>query len=170
MKKIILTALLTLPMVASADPAPFGLEIGKATIKDVKAQYGVKNAGVNKYSGGEMYDLDVSKIDFEGLKKATVIFSQDGKLLAVLTTLPKNKFDYLLNGLGNKYQVVSKQIPHVGNKSAKLVNGNTEILLDAPHMSFEMEMNYINKDLWKSYKVQSNNEQQQKQKNEHSQL
>lgn len=170
MKRVVLAVLLALPMVASADPAPFGLEIGKATIKDVKAKYGAQKTGMNKYSNGEMYDLDVSGIDFDGLQKATVVFGQDGKLLAVLTTLPKSKFDYLLSGLSNKYKLISKQIPFVGNKLARLVNGNTEITLDAPHLSFEMEMNYINKDLWRSYKDQSNQERQQKQKGEQSKL
>lgn len=168
MKKIVIAALLSMPMVAIADPSPFGLEIGKATIKDAKAKYSAQKTGINKYSGGEMYDL--SGIDFDGLQKATVIFSTDGKLLAVLTTLPKSKFDSLLSGLSSKYQLVSKNIPFVGNKSAKLVDGNTEITLDAPHMSFQMEMNYSNKDLWKSYMAQSNKEQEQKKKSEHSQL
>ena len=168
MKKIVIAALLTLPMVAAADPAPFGLEIGKATIKDVKAKYSAQKIGINKYSGGEMYDI--SGVNFDGLQKATVIFSTEGKLLAVLTTLPKSKFDSLLSGLSNKYQLVSKQIPFVGNKSAKFVDGNAEITIDAPHLSFQMEMNYINKDLWKAYKAQSNKEQKEKRKSEQSQL
>ncbi len=168
MTKIVFAALLALPMVAVADPTPFGLEIGKATIKDVKAKYSAQKTGINKYSGGEMYDI--SGINFDGLQKATVIFSREGKLLAVLTTLPKSKFDGLLSALSNKYKLVSKQIPFVGNKSAKLVDGNTEITLDAPHLSFQMEMNYINKDLWKAYKSQSNKEREQKKKSEQSQL
>lgn len=170
MKKIVIATLLllALPMVATADPAPFGLEIGKATIKDVKAKYSAQKTGISKYSGGEMYDI--SGINFDGLQKATVIFSREGKLLAVLTTMPKSKFDSLLSSLSNKYQLVSKQIPFVGNKSAKLVDGNTEITLDAPHLSFQMEMNYINKDLWKAYKAQSNKEREQKKKSEQSQL
>jgi len=168
MKKILIATLLSLPMLAMADPSPFGLEIGKATIKDVKAKYSAQKTGINKYSGGEMYDI--SGVDFDGLQKATVIFSREGKLLAVLSTLPKSKFDYLLSGLSNKYKLVSKKIPFVGNKSAKLIDVNTEITLDAPHLSFQMEMNYINKDLWKSYKNQSNNDKQKKQNREQSQL
>ncbi len=168
MKKTIFAILLSLPTLGAADPAPFGLEIGKATFKDVKAKYSVQVTGINKYTRGLMYKL--SGIDFEGLQKATAIFNQDDTLLAILTTLPKNKFNYLLNSLNNKYQLVSKNIPFVGNKSAKFIDGNTEITLDAPHMSFQMEMNYINKDLLKLYKTESNNEQQQKKKREQSQL
>lgn len=170
MKKLVIAALLVTPAFSWANPAPFGLEIGKATIKDVEAKYGAERTGINKYSNGEMYDLDVSGINFDGLQKATVIFSQDGKLLAVLTTLPKNKFDYLLSSLSGKYKVVSKKLPYVGNKSAKFIDGNTEITLDAPHLSFDMEMNYIDKDLWGSYKSQSSSEQKKKQQSEASQL
>jgi hypothetical protein len=170
MKKILILALLVMPIVVMADPAPFGLEIGKATISDVKAKYSAKKTGVNKYSQGDMYELDVSGISFDGLQEVTLIFSQEGKLLAVLTKLPKNKFDYLLNNLSGKYKLVSKQIPYVGNKSAEFVDGNTDITIEAPHMSFEMVMNYINKDLWKSYNNQSNKEKQNKQKSEQSQL
>jgi len=170
MKPIPVLALLLLPSIALADPAPFGLEIGKTTIQDVKAKYKAQNTGINKFSHGEMYDLDVSTVGFDGLKKATVIFSQQGKLLAVLTSFPNSKFDSLLDGLSGKYKLISKQIPFVGNRSAKFIDGNTEITLIAPHMSFDMEMNYINKNLISSYKVQSNEEQQQKRKGERSQL
>ena len=170
MRLLAIAVLLIVPTLTMADPAPFGLEIGKASIKDVKDKYNTKSAGINKYSLGEMYDLDVSEIKFDGLQKATVIFSKKGKLLAVLTTLPKRKFDGVLKALRGKYKLVSKKIPFVGNKSAKLLDGNTDITLDAPHLGFTMSMNYINKDLWKSYKKKSSNEQKAKKKNEASQL
>ncbi len=170
MKRFALALLLFSPFIGRCDPAPFGLELGKATIKDVRAKYTAKNSGINKYSKGEMYELDVSQINFDGLQSATAIFSQDGKLVAVLTTLPNERFDYVLNGLASKYKLVSKQIPFVGDKSAKFVDGNTEISLTAPHMSFEMGMNYINKDLLKAYKSQAATDARQKQRREESQL
>ena len=74
------------------------------------------------------------------------------------------------NLLSLKNQVDSKDVPFVGNKSAKLIDGKTEIILDAPHMSFQMNMNYINKDLWKAYETLSNDEAHQKQKRARSKL
>jgi hypothetical protein len=161
---------LSLPLPVAADPAPFGLEIGQTTVEEMRAKYAAKKTGINKYSNGEMYALDTSSIAIDGLQEATVIFSEDGRLLAVLTTFPKHKFDYLLDVMNSKYRVVSKQIPFVGSKSAKFVDGNTEIILDAPHLSFQMEMNYISKDFLKAYREQSEKEQQQKEKREQSQL
>ena len=170
MTKWMTAVLVFLPMVALADPAPFGLEIGNATIEDVKQKYNAKRTGINKYSNGEMYDLDVSRIELDGLQSATVIFSQDGKLLAVLTTLTKKKFDYLFDSLSRKYSLISKRIPFVGSKSARFVDGNTEITLYAPHLSFQMKMSYINMELQKQFESQSDEEQQRKQVREMDQL
>jgi len=170
MKRVLMAAVLFLSMPAIADPSPFGLEIGKATVADMKARYGAEFTGINKYSGGEMYGLDVSEIDFDGLQSATVIFGEDGKLVAVLATLPKDKFRYLFDGLSKKYRLVSKNIPFVGNSSAKFVDGDTEITLDAPHLSFEMEMSYMSKAFWSSFREQSNREQKQKRQQEMGQL
>ena len=170
MTKWVTAVLIFFPLVAFADPAPFGLEIGNTTIEDVKQKYNTKRTGINKYSHGEMHALDVSKIEFDGLQSAELIFSQDGKLLAVLTKLTKKKFDYLFDGLSRRYKLISKKIPFVGSKSAKFLDGNTEITLDAPHLSFQMKMNYINMELLKQYESQSDEEQQRKQSREMDQL
>lgn len=126
MRRSVVAVLLLVPAIAIADPSPFGLEIGKATIKDVKSKYSAKSVGTNKYSQGEMYDMDVSKISFEGLQSARVIFSTDGRLIAVLCTLPKSKFNYLFDSLKGKYKLVNSNIPFVGDTSASFVDGNTE--------------------------------------------
>lgn len=170
MKISLIAFVLLLPAVVLADPAPFGLEIGKATVKDVKSKYGAKHSGTNKYTKGEMYDLDVSRISLEGLQSAEVIFSVEEKLLAVICTLPKSKFNSLFDSLKGKYKLVSSSIPFVGDASAKFVDGNTDITLEAPHLGFDMQMSYVHKDLWKAYKEQSNEEEQQKKKKETSQL
>lgn len=167
---LVVAIMLFFPCLAIAEPSPFGLEIGKATISDVKAKYKAKSVGINQYSNGEMYDLDVSGISFDSLQSCRIIFSKDGKLLAVLTTLPKDKFDYLFKTLKGKYRLVNSNIPFVGDKTAKFLDGNTEVTLDAPHLSFTMEMNYIHKELMKTYKDQSSKEQQKKKQKEASQL
>ena len=170
MKKSLLIALSLASTLSIADPSPFGLEIGKASIQDVKGKYSLTSAGINKYSQGKMYEMNPSELNFQGIQSATLIFSTDEKLLAVLTKMSKHKFDYVYNGLKKKYHLTSKQIPFVGNKKVKFVDGNTEITLNAPHMSFEMDMNYINNDLWSTYQKTSKAEKNNKTKQEQSQL
>jgi len=155
---------------AFADPQIFGMELGKTTEDQLKALYNVQHTGVNKYSSGNMYSVPISAIQFDGLKDVTTIFDSSGILVAVLTDFPKSKFDYLNRAIGAKYKQVSQNIPFVGNKSVIYRDGMTEITLDAPHMSFTMEMNYIRDDFMKTYNQKSQAEQRQKQQNESLQL
>jgi hypothetical protein len=100
MNKEIALALAVISSTASADPTVFGMEMGKMTEQDLMAMYNVKHEGKNKYSNGNMYSVPASSIDFDGLKEVTTIFNPEGTLVAVLTTLPKTKFDYLNKALG----------------------------------------------------------------------
>ena len=151
MRKGIALALSIASSTVLAEPTLFGMELGQMTENDLKSMYTVKHKGVNKYSNGNMYSVPVSNIKFEGLQEVTTIFNRDGKLIAVLTTLPKSKFDYLNQAIGSKYTLVSKKIPFVGNKNATYRNGVTEISLNAPHMDFNMSMNYINDELMTAF-------------------
>tara|TARA_B100000700_G_scaffold331794_1_gene468847 strand:- start:12480 stop:12995 length:516 start_codon:yes stop_codon:yes gene_type:complete len=169
-KTIIALFALLISNVALADPTVFGLTISKTKVEELKNKYSVTYTGQNKYSGGDMYEIATGQIGFDGLNSLTAIFSKEGVLIAVLTGFPKSKFDYLKSSLSNKYQLVSQKIPFVGNKSAKYKDGNTEIELNAPHMSFEMTMNYIHTDLLRAFNNQSASEERAKKKKESSML
>ncbi len=154
----------------TVNPKPFGLQIGEATLSEVKERFQTKDAGINKYSQGKMLYLNPKELDFSGIEKATVIFSENEKLLAVLLKMPKSKFNDIFVSLKSKYKLINKKVPFVGNKEAKFQSGNTEITLNAPHMGFDMNLNYINKDLWKAYKQKEQKEQILKKKKETSKL
>ena len=170
MKKGIALAISLFSSAVIADPTIFNMELGRTTESQLRSMYKVKHAGINKYSGGNMYSVPASAIKFDGLQEVTAIFDAKGVLIGVLTTLPKSKFDYLNQALSGKYKRVSQSIPFVGNKSVKYRDGGTEITLDAPHMSFEMSMNYIRDDLMQAFRKQSDEEGRQKQQSESSQL
>ncbi|KOO04826.1 hypothetical protein [Vibrio nereis] len=169
MKKLLLSLLL-MSNAVWANPTVFGLTIGETSVDQLKSKYTVNHTGTNKYSHGDMYNISRDQINFEGISDVTTVFDTSGKLVAVLTELPKNKFDYLHGVLGNKYQLVSQKVPFVGNKSATYKDGQTEITLNAPHMSFQLSMNYIHSDLMKAFNNQSKKEKQQKEQRESSML
>ncbi|ENF8750567.1 hypothetical protein ABRI18_004219 [Vibrio fluvialis] len=169
MKKIIF-ALLFICQSVLANPTVFGLTIGETTVEQLKSKYNVSHQGINKYSQGDMYQIPQNQIQFDGISNVTAIFSKSDKLVAVLTELPKNKFDYLNEALAKKYQLVNKKIPFVGNKSATYKDGETEISLEAPHMSFQLSMNYIHSDLLQAFNTQSEQEKKKKQQQESSML
>ena len=157
-------------MNASADPAPFGLEIGKATIAEMKSKYRAELTGTNKYSHGEMFNLPTAQLGFDGLKEATVIFDKNEVVSAILLSFPKHRFDSLHGSLKGKYRVTQSQIPFVGNKKVVLKDGQTEITLNAPHLSFEMSLNYISDDLLRAFNQSQAQEAQQKRQSENSKL
>ncbi len=155
---------------AHADPTVFGLTLGKTTQQQFLDQYPAKEIGESLYSGGPIYDVDPANIDFDGLQKVRVIFDDKGTLAYVTAQFPKEKFDYLNQALGKKYKLVSKQVPFVGNKKATYKDGNSKIFLEAPHMSFEMDMTYLTNAFDKAFTDARRETNKQKKSKEESQL
>ncbi|MNZ88270.1 hypothetical protein D3C78_1071580 [compost metagenome] len=135
---------------AQADPSVFGLTIGKTTEEQFLKQYSANQIGTNLYNNGHMYVVAPDSIDFDGLQKVLVVFDAKGSLAGVDAQFPKEKFDYLNQALGKKYKLVDKKIPFVGNKRATYKDGNSKIILDAPHMSFKMNMTYLTREFEKA--------------------
>lgn len=154
--------------------APLGLELGSATYEQVKQQVGGKtsleDAGINKHSGGKMLKGSGNGLGIDGLSKITLIFDASDKLAAVLMTLPKENFQQILSSLSAKYKLVSKEVPFVGDASARLQQGDSVIEIDAPHMSFEMSVNYLTKKLKQAVMQQLAKERAAKEKRQADQF
>lgn len=169
--KFLLALLATLISLSSvAGPSVFNLNLGSTDITEFKKKYKHRYLGFNKYSQGEMYEISPNKIDFNGLKEVTVIFDTKKVLVAVLSTFNKDKFDYLESGLSNKYQVKSRKIPFVGDKLVEYQHEGSFILLDAPHMSFELSLNYLTTDFMDSFEVSKSQKDKARKNKEINQL
>lgn len=173
MKFNLFTGLAMLCMIISnstfaANAAPFGQELGLSTYAQVKQQVGGKtslsDAGTNKFSGGKMLQGDGDGLGIEGLSGVTFIFDRTDKLVGVLMNLPKESFKPTLKALSAKYKLVSSEVPFVGNASAKLKLGDSVVELNAPHMSFTMEVLYLTNSLKQAFQQQSSNERAAKDK------
>lgn len=162
--------LIMLTINSYAAPAPFGLEMGKATISDAKARYALESHGKNPISQGENFDVVTKNIDFDGLQKLNITFDKEGKLVSLSATLSKGRFDDVVASMRRKYKLVKSEIPFVGNKSAEFQDGNTVIFIEAPHLSFSMTLMYIQTGFLEQVKQSINKDKQEKQKRENSQL
>jgi hypothetical protein len=145
-----------------AEPEPLGIKIKETDINYIKSKYTFTNKGINAYSKGQMLDLEPGQFQLQGLKDVRLIFGEDNKVLAVLTVIKKDRFDDLLNMLSSKYYLISKEVPFVGNKNASFKDDNTKITLSAPHLSFDLNLDYIHNDLRKAFIEQSEEEKQKK--------
>jgi hypothetical protein len=132
---------------ACADPAPFGLELGKATQDSIGARYRLISTGIDRYGGGAMFELDVTQIEFDGLERVTLVFGADRILAAVLTRFSRDRFPDLLRLLSGKYSLVERRTPATGDWTARFSDGDTEIVLSAPRLRFHAQLDYVRRSL-----------------------
>jgi len=155
--------------VALAENAsPLGLEVGVATLSQVQKQIGsqtrLKSTGTNKYSGGKMFEADGDGLNVEGVKNVTFIFDPSDVLVGVLVTMPKDPKS-LVAMFSGKYKLVNNRVDNfMNNGSALFTKGDTVIDIDAPHLSFDMEVRYLSKRLREAFMKQSGAEAASKQK------
>ncbi len=81
------------------------------------------------------------------LSEVLFVFDEQDKLVGLRMTFPKGPmdqdFENLLGYLSAKYPLVRKEIPFVGDKSARLKLGDVVIEAYAPHLSFTMAVLYM---------------------------
>lgn len=160
--------------VVLAGTTALGFEIGVTTLDQVKSTVGKRTAvvdgGINKFSQGPMLKTDGSSYEIDGLRSVLYIFDTQKKLAAIIMNMDKSRFDHVYNALSGKYKVSSQQRPFVGNQFARFKTADAQIDLDAPHMSFEMEVRYVRADLMQKFTTQSAAEADEKRKREAAQF
>lgn len=167
MKKILLITILLFCPFLYANPAPFGLEINKTTLQEAKKKYTLDDKGINHYSKGPMYFINKKQLSLDGLKNVLLVFSEkENTLLAVIANFNQDKFDSLNNSLAQKYKLIEKNIPFVGNKYVTYKDDQSLIQLNAPHMSFELEVIYLYEEFYKKVIKIEKSKKEQKKKDE----
>lgn len=168
--KLILFGAVFLPALALAQVQVLGFEIGSSTARQVKAAVGrhakVRDAGTNKYTGGPQFKTDGSGYDIDSLSEVFYIFDKDEKLAGVLMTMSKSRFDEIVEVLASKHKLTQKMRPFVGDMSAAFSAKGVRIEIDAPHLSFDMHLRYIRDDLYRQFRTQSAQEEQEKKRTE----
>lgn len=157
---------------AHAGTPVLGFEVGTSTLDQIKSnlskQTAVNDNGINKWSGGPMLQTNGESYEIEGLQKVLYIFDEQKKLTGVIMTMGKNRFDSVHQFLSKKYKVQTQQRPFVGDQFARFKTTDGVVELDAPHMSFEMDVRYLRSDLVQKFNAQSQAEATAKRKNEAS--
>lgn len=65
--------------------------------------------------------------------------------------LEKRRFDEVASLLAEKYKLTKKVRPQVGDRYAKFTAPDTVIEIDAPHLSFDMEVRYMTNNFVKAF-------------------
>lgn len=113
-----------------------------------------------------MYFINKKQLSLDGLKNVLLVFSEkENTLLAVIANFNQDKFDSLNNSLAQKYKLIEKNIPFVGNKYVTYKDDQSLIQLNAPHMSFELEVIYLYEEFYKKIiKIEKSKKEQKKNK------
>lgn len=162
------------PICYAANAAPFGQELGVAkcqdSIKDLSSKVNFESAGVNKYSQGAMYSGNTDGLGLEGAKTILLICDKNNTLAAIQLMINKDYFDKYRKMLKSKYKQTQLINPFVGTKSAKYSQGNSSVLLHAPHMSFDMSLTYATNQFIKSFDQINKQENLNKEKSQRNSL
>lgn len=170
----IMMLIASLAHAAGGNAAPFGMEVGVATQAQVKASIGAKSKlqdkGINKYTMGRMLGTDGAGLEVDGVQSVLFIFDKNDVLAGAILTMTKDPKG-LYSMLSGKYKTVSNRIDNFMNFGyARLEKGDSWVEIDAPHLSFEMEVRYVTKALLAAFNQTSSQEEQTKQKNKASAL
>lgn len=169
-RSLLVTLGLGAAMLSHAGTQVLGFEIGSTTVDQLRQELSKKTrfeaSGKNKYSNGEMFTTDGSFYDIDGLKSVLYIFDDQRKLAAVVMDMDKQRFDAVFQFLNGKYKAVAQRRPFVGNQYARFQPPDAAIELDAPHLSFNMEVRYIRNDLMQKFNNQNEAEAAAKKKSE----
>lgn len=162
---------LLLPLAAwAANVAPLGLEVGVADLATVKNKLGgqtrLREDGINKWTGGPMLKGDGEGLGIDGLQEILFIFDPQRKLQGVVMTMDKGRFGDVRGFLKAKYETVREVVPFVGNAYARYRSGDSIAEIDAPHLSFSMEVRYLSNALLKHYQAASAEEENRRKKAE----
>ncbi len=154
------------PVPALAQVRVLDVEIGKTTMTQVKAQLNkatkIVETSRNRYTEGPQFSTDGAGYDIESLKTVLYIFDREQKLAAVMMTMGKERFEEITSFLASKYKVTKKVVPFVGNKLYHLKPPGVFIEVSSPHLSFEMEVNYLRDDVFQAFNAQVEQEDAKK--------
>jgi len=161
-KSAIIAFVLLVANLACANPAPLGLEIGKATVDDVKKNHGIMESKQNATPGYHNYFLDVQSMPFESVSKVIVICDAEGIVSAVYMYMDKKQFDDVIQTLSAKYTVVRNGIDQSGDKGVVLKDGDCDIKAYAMHDKRDMLLFYHNEKFNKDSDLRINAENKAK--------
>ncbi len=122
---------------------PLGFKLGVTPLFVIQQKDDeMEEDGYSKWTGGKKFTSKGTAHNIEGAQSIIYIFNKEDLLDVVIINMHKDYFYKVNSYLKSKYKILSATLPPVGDKHTKYKQGNSIIQLDAPHLSFEMEVIY----------------------------
>lgn len=149
---------------------PFGLKIGEMTLTEFDETQEAQDGGLNRWSGGPMRIIEPDTLPIKGAENALAIFDENKILVGLIVTLQKSRFDEINQMASTNYDLISSDVPFVGDKTVRYTDKDTEIKILAPHMSFSMELQFLHNSLISAHESGREEEKNEQAKQESSAL
>lgn len=138
--------LLPVALVAAAT-SPLGFTLGQTTLAEVERL--LPRDKIKQRAGRAWLEVDPAAFEFDGLEQVALIFDTDQHLAVVLLTIAKHRFRDVVDDLHAKYSVDRESIDNFMQYGEALFrSGNDWIYLDAPHLSFPIDLTYAINAWW----------------------
>ena len=150
---IVLFFLSILSLTIFAEPAPFGLELGKATYKEVKKKYpNIRTSTKFYYMGLDKlelkdYHIDNPKINIDGLKYLSLTFLKNDTLVQISADFENYRYNSLLEYLQTKYRFVSESNRVLSGTTTSFRRDNTFINISSGYKNSSCIIVYTHKSL-----------------------
>lgn len=156
---------------AQSEVSALGWTLQTSTVEQLRQAYPeADHRGTNRFSDGPMFSVPTSRFDLMGLESTLFIFDDGNRLAAIILTMSKSRFNAIHDTLKDKYPVRASQIPFVGNSYVRYGAPGATIELDAPHLSFSMDLRYQRDDFVARFKQRVNEDEAARQRREKDQL
>lgn len=165
---IFLSITLTFSQSSLAGTQAFGGELNVTTTGSMEKEIDAREVGLSAITNGKIYELSSNPFGVEGLKKVIYVFNKDGRLVGIQAELDKYSFENVNKALAKKYKVIESRVPYVGDKFVRYRTSDGAIALNAPHMSFVMQVTYLTQSFEKAVKAYNQTEENNKRRNEQS--
>ena len=161
----------TLPAAEDEGVGPFGLVLGQSSPSVLADRFpSASHRGISTWTRGALYQVPGSELPLQGAKHAVFVFDLDEQLDAAFITIEKRRFHEVMRLLDGQYRRLSASVPHVGNRHVKWEADDIVIELDAPHLSFEMELQYQTKQFLEQFERGQAEQREQQRQREAEQL
>lgn len=157
-----------------------GFKLGDSTYQSVTHRLSAwDELGTNSYSDGKMIATNGNGYGIDDLQKVTYIFSPSDQLEAILIQIDNRNAKMNNEGFKkfkgyvakNGYKQISNKEPFVGDQYAEFKTPTGNIIeIDAPHLSFDLYINYQTANFIQHYKEKSQQTKTEKTNNESAQF
>lgn len=164
MRLYLVLCLLGYSLAVIAGPGPFGFGIDESKLKDIQSRHTLsftQDIDVEKTTYAA-YRLDSKNLKLKGLHNSTLYFEKTtGILKCVVLDIDTQRYSEIEATLNKKYRAIDEKNMPLKDKYAIFEQGNTVIKLDAPVLSNQMRLIYINKDIYNTLRRKKTEAEQQ---------